>query len=62
MLFRLEFSAPRSTIEVDRRMGKTRDKSLMRDQTCRASLMRWVSNYIAEQVPDPKWISHQQSP
>lgn len=48
MLFGPDFSAPRSTVEYDHKLGKTKDKALIRDQSCKASLMRWVVAQITK--------------
>lgn len=62
MLFRPKFPASRSTTEYDRKLGRTRDKNLLRDPVCRASLMRWVTDQISKQGPEPEWIATSAEP
>lgn len=57
MPFEPKFPAPISTAEYDRRLGKTRDKGLIRNQSCRAGLMRSVTAQIVDQGPNPTWIA-----
>lgn len=45
MLFGSEFSAPKTIIEFDRRLGKTQDKALIRDQAHRATLIGGLRPY-----------------
>lgn len=40
MLFGPEFPAPRSTVVYDRKSGQIRDKALMKDQRCKADMVR----------------------
>lgn len=56
VLFVPEFPTPISTL-YDKRLGQTRDKTLIRDLAYRADLMRWVGNEIAEHDSNLKWIA-----
>lgn len=62
ILFRLEFPALRSISEHNYQLEQTREKDLMRDQSHRAELMRWVIVYIVEQSLDPAWIAISSKP
>lgn len=56
MLFGPVFPAPRSIAKYVRILGKTSDKTQMRDLAQRASLITWVTILIAELGLDPEWI------
>lgn len=57
MLFEPEFPSPKSTTKYDHRLEETRDKAMMRDQSDRAILIRWVAAQIDEQGLDPAWVA-----
>lgn len=43
-------------------LGQTRDKALMRDLARRVNFIRWVTDEIIEQGPDPEWITTSSEP
>lgn len=62
MLFGPKYRAFRSTAEFDYTLGQVRNPLIMKDIKHRATLLRWVAEYIVEQGPKPTCITTHTEP